>query len=63
MGTNMGSGLEPMPKTKKTTVIQDKDGYYRVRIPKGLGDAMDLAGQKVEWTVDSGSTLKMTKDD
>lgn len=63
LGTNMGTELGPMPKTKKTTVTQDKDGYYRVRIPKSLADAMGLAGEKVEWEVDSAKTLKMSKDD
>ena len=52
-----------MPETKTTTVTQDSDGYYRVRIPKALGDAMGLAGTKVEWTIDSGSALRMTKQE
>lgn len=52
-----------MPQTKKTTVTQDKDGYYRVRIPKSLADAMGLAGEKVEWEVESSSALTMRKDD
>lgn len=52
-----------MPETNKTTVTQDKDGYYRVRIPKSLGDAMGLAGEKVQWDVESQNSLKMTKDD
>lgn len=52
-----------MPETQKTTVTQDADGYYRVRIPKALGDAMNLAGQKVEWTVESGSKLSITRVD
>lgn len=52
-----------MPTTNKTTVTQDKDGYYRVRIPKSLGDAMGLADEKVEWEVVSQNSLKLTKDD
>lgn len=52
-----------MPQTKKTTVTQDKEGYYRVRIPKSLADAMNLAGDKVEWEVESQNALKMTKHD
>jgi len=63
MGTNVGVWLVPMPETKKTTVTQDKDGYYRVRIPKSLADAMGLAGEKVEWEVESSSALIMRKDD
>lgn len=61
MGTQLGIGLNPMPKTKKTTVTQDKEGYYRVRIPKSLADAMGLAGEKVEWEVESQNALKMSK--
>lgn len=52
-----------MPKTTKTTVTQDGEGYYRVRIPKALADALGLAGEKVEWEVESQSSLKMTKHD
>lgn len=52
-----------MPETTKTTVTQDKDGYYRVRVPKALGDALDLANAKVQWEVESQSALKITKDD
>lgn len=52
-----------MPETTKTTVVQDSEGYYRVRVPKSLGDAMDLAGEKVEWSVDSGRSLKITRVD
>lgn len=63
MGTNVGIGLYPMPETTKTTVTQDKDGYYRVRIPKALGDAFDLAGAKVEWSPESQTALRMEKDD
>jgi len=50
-----------MPETTTTTVTQDRDGYYRVRVPKSLGDAMNLAGAKVEWKVDSSGALKMSK--
>jgi len=52
-----------MPKTDTTTVIQDQDGYYRVRVPKSLADAMDLAGAKVEWEVESSGALTMRKHD
>lgn len=50
-----------MPETTKTTVTKDKDGYYRVRIPKALADALDLGGEKVEWEVDTGNSLRMKK--
>jgi len=46
-----------MPKTTTTTVQQDKDGYYSVRIPKALGDALGLGGRRVEWEINSGSSL------
>lgn len=52
-----------MPETTKTTVTQDKDGYYRVRIPKALGDAFDLGGAKVTWEPASSTALKMEKHD
>lgn len=52
-----------MPDTHTTTVTQDADGYYRVRIPKALGDAFDLAGVKVTWSVESKNTLSMTRTD
>lgn len=63
MGTNVWVGLVPVPETTKTTVTQDDDGYYRVRIPKALGDAIGLANEKVEWEVLSQNSLKVTKDD
>ncbi|WP_228841058.1 hypothetical protein [Halorubrum sp. AJ67] len=52
-----------MPETKKTTVVQDSDGYYRLRVPKALGDAMDLSDKKVEWSVESSKKLSITKID
>jgi hypothetical protein len=63
MGTDVGTGLYPMPETTKTTVTQDSDGYYRVRIPKALGDGFDLAGEKVEWKPLSQDALRMEKHD
>ncbi|MFB6199112.1 MAG: hypothetical protein ABEI52_12745, partial [Halobacteriaceae archaeon] len=63
MGASVGTGLDPMPETDTTTVTQDKDGYYRVRVPKSLGDAMGLAGEKVEWEVESAGALTMRKHD
>ena len=55
--------ITKMPETTTTTVVQDSEGYYRVRVPKSLGDAMSLADTKVEWSVDSGKSLKITKVD
>lgn len=45
----------------RTTVHQTSDGYYRVPVPKALGDSLDLAGENVEWTVESSNSLKLTK--
>lgn len=63
MGAKVWPGLVTVPETTKTTVTQDGDGYYRVRVPKALGDAIGLADEKVEWEVLSQSSLKVTKDD
>jgi len=52
-----------MPKTTTTTVQQDKDGYYNVRVPKALADAMELAGAKVEWKIESSGRLSIEKVD
>jgi hypothetical protein len=52
-----------MPKTTTTTVQQDSNGYYNVRVPKALGDAMNLAGQKVEWKIESSGRLSIEKVD
>ena len=53
-----------MPKTTTTTVTQNSEGQYQVTIPKALADAMDLAGEKVEWDVISSGKLEMAvKDD
>jgi len=48
-----------MPETTKTTVNQNSEGQYQVTIPKALGDSMDLADEKVEWTTKSGKALRM----
>lgn len=48
-----------MPKTTTTTVTQNENGQYQVTVPKGLGDAMQLAGAKVEWAVDSQNALNV----
>ena len=48
-----------MPKTTTTTVSKNESGQYQVTIPKALGDAMDLASAKVDWSVESSQTLEM----
>jgi|AntDeeMetagen192_2_1112575.scaffolds.fasta_scaffold14765_2 hypothetical protein len=44
----------------KTRVSQGANAQYKVTIPKGLGDAMDLDGERLDWKVKSGSTLEVT---
>ena len=48
-----------MPETTTTTVTQNSHGQYQVTIPKSLGDAFNLKGQKVEWSVESGKKLEV----
>lgn len=45
-----------MPKTTKTTVSQNDSGQYQVTIPKHLGDALDLRGKKLSWTIGSSTS-------
>ncbi|MFT4921035.1 MAG: hypothetical protein ACI8XM_000228 [Haloarculaceae archaeon] len=52
-----------MPKTNRTTVSQNEKGQYQVTIPKALGDALDLAGEKVEWNIESSEKLSVEKVD
>lgn len=52
-----------MPETTTTTVHQNENGQYQVTIPRALGDSLDLAGEKVEWKVESASSLSFTKVD
>jgi len=48
-----------MPKTTTTTVNQGENGQYQTTIPKALADALDLDGEKVTWSVESGRALRM----
>lgn len=52
-----------MPKTSSTIVNQGENGQYKVTVPKALGDALNLDGEKVEWDIHSGSALIMRKAD
>lgn len=56
-------GVIRVAKTTTTTVQQDSNGYYSVRVPKALADAMNLAGAKVEWTIESSGRLSIEKVD
>lgn len=55
--------LRAMPKTTTTTVTQNENGQYQVTVPKALADAVELAGEKVEWNVESSTKLSMEKVD
>lgn len=48
-----------MPETTTTTVTQNEAGQYQVTVPKSLGDAFELKGRQVEWSVLSGSKLEV----
>lgn len=47
----------------KTTVNRGSNGQYKTTVPKGLAEAMDLDGKRIEWKIKSGSTLEVTKVD
>jgi hypothetical protein len=44
----------------KTRVSQGANGQYKVTVPKGLAEAMDLDGKRLDWKVKSGSSLEVT---
>ena len=50
----------PMRRMVKTTVTKGSNGQYKVTIPKGIADAMELDCQKIKWKVKSGNTLEVT---
>jgi len=43
----------------KSTVNQGANGQFKTTVPKGLAEAMELDGRKLEWKVKSGSTLEV----
>lgn len=43
----------------KTRVSQGSNGQYKVTVPKGIAEAMDLDGKRLDWKVKSGSTLEV----
>lgn len=47
----------------KTTVNQEKNGQFKTTVPKGIAEAMDLDGERIEWKIKSGSTLEVRKVD
>lgn len=51
-----------MPRTTTTTVQEDEHGYFATRIPKALGDGLQLeGGDKIEWRIESGNSLRIVK--
>lgn len=54
--------LRAMPKKTTTTVNQNHNGQYQVTIPKAMGDALELAGEEVEWDIISSTKLALDKD-
>lgn len=49
-----------MPKTR---VNQGANGQYKVTIPKGVAEAMQLDGKRLDWKVKSAKTLELTVAD
>lgn len=44
----------------KTRIHQGSNGQFKTTVPKGIGEAMDLDGKRVEWQVESAATLKLS---
>jgi hypothetical protein len=54
-----------MPKTSVSeTTYTDSEGnersQFRTTVPKGLAEAFDLGGKKLDWSVGSGNKLEVT---
>ena len=45
-----------MPKTR---VSQGANGQYKVTVPKGIAEAMNMDGKRLDWKVKSGSSLEV----
>lgn len=58
-----------MPRTtvSETTWTEDTDDgevkrtQYKTTVPKALAEALELGGEEVEWSIESGNTLSVTK--
>lgn len=42
-----------------TNVSKGANGQYKVTIPKGLAEAMDLDDKRLEWSVKSGTSMEV----
>ncbi len=47
-----------MPKGNVTKVVKSGE-QYRVTIPKGIAEAMNLEGKRVEWIIEGKNILKL----
>lgn len=43
----------------KTAPYQGKNGQWKVTVPKGVAEAMQIEGKKFDWRVKSGSSLEV----
>lgn len=43
----------------KTNVSKGSNGQYKVTIPKGLAEAMDLDGKRLEWKIKSSEAFEV----
>lgn len=48
-------------KTEYTTESGAEQSQYRTTVPKGLAEALGLAGEQIEWEVKSENTLLVRK--
>ena len=46
-----------MPKTR---VNLGANGQYKVTVPKGIAEAMQLEGKRLDWKVKSGNSLEVS---
>ena len=46
-----------MPRTR---VSQGANGQYKITVPKGIAEAMELDGERLEWKIKSGNTLEVS---
>lgn len=55
--------FRPIYRMPKTRVHQGANGQYKVTVPKGIAEAFDLNGKRLDWKVKSGNTLEATITD
>lgn len=57
---NTRPNSRPIQSMVKTRVSKGANGQYKVTVPKGLAEAMDLERKRLDWKIKSGSTLEVT---